>query len=270
MMKPTVSIWMTTYNHASYIAQAIESVLSQVVDFQIELVIGEDCSTDGTREICIHYKEKFPELINLLLPEENLGMMRNGLATLASCTGEYIAILEGDDYWSDNYKLKKQIDFMQSHPNLSFSFHGANTLDTNGKFGKYWRNPKFIDRSIIQPGHFLEYGGASFCSASAIFRANVFNNLPEWYTNAKIGDYPLMIMALDAGEIGYIADEMCVYRINSATSWSNSNKSIAVRIASHYHIIKLNKHINSLTNSRYKKYLPSSILSYLIYKIVRR
>ena len=96
-----VSVCMITYNHERFIAQAIESVLMQETDFRVELVIGEDCSTDGTRAIVREFGERFPERIRLLLPEHNLGMMPNFVATLSACRGQYVALLEGDDYWTD-------------------------------------------------------------------------------------------------------------------------------------------------------------------------
>ena len=109
-----VSVAMITYNHERFIAQAIESVLMQQTDFAVELVIGEDCSTDGTRAIVRDYGERYPERIRLLLPEHNLGMMPNFVATLKACRGQYVASVEGDDYWTDPHKLQKQVDFLES------------------------------------------------------------------------------------------------------------------------------------------------------------
>jgi len=111
---PLVSIICITYNHEPYIAEAIEGVLMQKCSFPIELVIGEDCSTDNTRKICEEYANK-SELIKLLPTETNLGMMPNFIRTLQSCTGKYIAMCEGDDYWTDPLKLQKQVDFLEAN-----------------------------------------------------------------------------------------------------------------------------------------------------------
>ena len=102
-----VSVAMITYNHERFIAQAIESVLMQQTDFAVELVIGEDCSTDKTRAIVCAYGERYPERIRLLLPERNQGMIPNFVATMNACQGQYIALLEGDDYWTDRIQAAK-------------------------------------------------------------------------------------------------------------------------------------------------------------------
>lgn len=96
---------MITYNHEKFISQAIESVLMKKTNFDYELVIGEDCSTDRTRKICIDYRKEYPDKIKLLLRESSLGIHRNFVDTLKECTGEYIVLLEGDDYWTETYML---------------------------------------------------------------------------------------------------------------------------------------------------------------------
>ena len=111
-----LSVAMITYNHKRFIGQAIESVLAQKVNFDYELVIGEDCSTDGTRSVILDFQRRYPERIVCLLRERNIGAMRNLSGTIAACRGQYLAILEGDDYWSCTSKLQKQVDFLDAHP----------------------------------------------------------------------------------------------------------------------------------------------------------
>src|ERR1700739_2391661 len=115
-MKPLISVCMITYNHEKYIAQAIESVLAQKTNFPVELVIGDDYSTDSTRKICLDYKKKHPDILKLRFPDKNMGMMPNFIANLKECDSRYIALLEGDDYWTDPYKLQKQFDFLEANP----------------------------------------------------------------------------------------------------------------------------------------------------------
>src|SRR4030088_1685053 len=100
-----LSVMMITYNHERFIAQAITSVLAQRVNFDYEIVVGEDCSTDGTREILMDFHRRFPDRIVPLLRDQNIGAMRNVEATLAACRGRYLAVLEGDDYWTCEEKL---------------------------------------------------------------------------------------------------------------------------------------------------------------------
>src|SRR5206468_1692068 len=110
------SVLMITYNHEAFISQAIESVLSQETDFDFELVIGEDCSPDATRRIVQSYERSYPHRVRPLYHERNVGMGNNLLQSYQACSGDYIAVLEGDDYWSDRRKLQKQVNFMENHP----------------------------------------------------------------------------------------------------------------------------------------------------------
>src|SRR5271157_2282730 len=111
-----VSVFMITYNHEKFVGQAIESIVTQKVNFDFELIIGEDCSTDNTLDICNKYAKQYPDIIKLFPSEKNYGMMGNTVRVLYACTGKYIAMCEGDDYWCDPYKLQKQIDFLEANP----------------------------------------------------------------------------------------------------------------------------------------------------------
>ena len=115
---PVVSVHMLAYNHSSYIRQAIEGVLSQKIDFDFELVIGEDCSQDDTRVICLEYQKKFPDKVRVLWAEKRVGIRENYFRTLACCRGEYVAFCEGDDYWIDDGRLQRQVDVMREHPSV--------------------------------------------------------------------------------------------------------------------------------------------------------
>jgi glycosyltransferase involved in cell wall biosynthesis len=131
-----LSVCMITYNHEKYIAQAIESALMQQTDFDYELVIGDDCSRDGTRKIIEEYHRKFPGKVRLLLPSSNLGVMKNFVATVDACRGEYIAWLEGDDYWVDENKLAKQVALLDAEKNAVYSFSDAVHVDEDGNYLK--------------------------------------------------------------------------------------------------------------------------------------
>lgn len=120
---PLVSVVTITYNHAPYIAKCIEGVLMQQVNFPMEFIIAEDCSTDGTRAICEEYAQKYPDLIRLLPSEGNMGAVRNEQRAFEAARGKYIATCEGDDYWTDPLKLQRQVDFLESHSDYSVCFH---------------------------------------------------------------------------------------------------------------------------------------------------
>jgi glycosyltransferase involved in cell wall biosynthesis len=124
---------MITYNHAPYIAQAIEGVLKQKVNFLFELVIGEDCSTDGTRELVFKYQKKYMDIIRVIMSERNIGLRQNCYRTMKACRGKYIAFCEGDDYWQNPMKLQKQVDYLENHPECGLIYSSFDVYDENNK-----------------------------------------------------------------------------------------------------------------------------------------
>lgn len=218
-----ISVMMITYNHDNFIAQAIESVLMQQVNFDYEIVIGEDCSTDNTRHIVIGYQKKYPKKIRLLLPEKNLGMHANSLQTLQACQGQYIAVLEGDDYWTCPHKLQKQVDFLDSHPECVICFHNATVFYENK------------DKSITSCNHCSENQKeistiedlllVNFIpTVSVMCRRDVVCEIPDWLYELGLGDWPSHILKAQYGNIGYINEVMAAYRIHSGGAWSSKSR----------------------------------------------
>ena len=130
-MEPLLSVVTITYNHEPYIAKCIEGVLIQKVNFPIEFIIAEDCSTDGTRAICEDYAAKYPELIHLITSETNIGYNPNELRAMKAAKGKYIAYCEGDDFWTDPEKLQKQVDFLEKNEEYSICFHRCRHWDAD-------------------------------------------------------------------------------------------------------------------------------------------
>ena len=135
--EPVVSICCITYNHEQYISEAINSFLMQETDFPFEVVIGEDCSTDNTRKIVEKYKEMYPNIIKLIVSENNVGMQANGQRTMEACIGEYMALCEGDDYWTDKNKLQIQKDFLKSNPEYIICYTDVEAFNENGIIQDY-------------------------------------------------------------------------------------------------------------------------------------
>lgn len=125
-----VSIVCITYNHEPYLRQALEGFLMQETDFPVEIILAEDCSTDGTRTICEEYAEKYPGKIKYIYRDHNVGYNENEYEAMCTATGKYIAYCEGDDYWTDSLKLQKQVDFLESHPDYSVCWHRCVHLNT--------------------------------------------------------------------------------------------------------------------------------------------
>ena len=162
-MTPKVSVCMISYRHEAFIAQAIESILAQQCDFDIELVIGDDCSPDRSSAICDEYARRDPR-VRLLPRDRNLGVMANFSRTLQACRGQYVAVCEGDDYWIDPLKLAKQVAFLDAHPDHAAATHQARVV-REGELPRAFREnvPSTLGaRDLI--------GGRLFHTASVLFR----------------------------------------------------------------------------------------------------
>jgi glycosyltransferase involved in cell wall biosynthesis len=210
-----VSICMITYNHEKFIAQAIESVLSQISTFGYKLYIGEDVSTDTTRAICLAYQARFPDMIEVLPATKNLGAIRNFKRTIEACQGEYIAILEGDDYWIDPYKLQKQIDFLDSNPDFTVCYTNIYWLYPDG-------SQRFVatdkeNRHELTIDDILENNYVA--TLTCVFRNKLFT-LPPWFGELYLGDWPLNILNALHGNIKHLADVTGVYRVHATGIWS--------------------------------------------------
>jgi glycosyltransferase involved in cell wall biosynthesis len=146
MQTPLVSVHMITYNHEPYIRKAIECVLSQKTHFPFELVIGEDCSTDGTREIVFDYARRFPDIIRVIASDQNAGMKNNFVRTNHACRGKYIAYCEGDDHWHHPEKLQRQADFLESHSEygLVYSDHDRYFEKTGQTIQRFYHTTNHI------------------------------------------------------------------------------------------------------------------------------
>jgi len=232
---------MITYNHERYIAQSIQGVLMQKTNFDFELIIGEDCSTDRTREICNDYKDKYPDKISILLGEKNIGMMPNFIRTLNACSGKYVALCEGDDYWTDPYKLQKQVDFLENNPEDSLSSHLVDILNEETKevsqFGKDYiidgKNREITINDFLDP--FL------IITCSLVFRRRYYNSEKKLTSHFK--DIALFADLLSKGRGVLLSDSMAVYRQHEGGIWSNTSSLIKCK-ANAYTLIEMNKNFN--------------------------
>ncbi|GCD77349.1 glycosyl transferase [Thermaurantimonas aggregans] len=220
--KPLVSICMITYNHEPYIREAIEGVLKQITNFDFELIIGEDCSTDRTREICLEYQRKNPDVIRLLLREKNIGMMPNFLQTLEACQGKYIALCEGDDYWTDPLKLQKQVDFLEAHPDFVGAFHDCIILNQADGSQRLRIGLTHIDEEADMASIIRQKNSPT---ASLLFK-NCFSK-DFWPQNAdqiSQGDYLLVVLLARYGKFKYFPEPMSLYRIHEGGVWSSKTR----------------------------------------------
>lgn len=255
-----VSIAIITYNQEKFIAKALDSILMQQVNFDYEIVIGEDCSTDNTRDIVVNYQNHYPDKIRLLLPETNLGMLQNFVQTLTACQGEYIALLEGDDYWTSPDKLQKQVNFLDKHPDYAICFHNITIVHENWKLeiGNYC---PLYKKEIFTLEDLLLDNFISTCST--MFRRGLFSEFPDWFFTLNQGDWPLHIFNAQHGKIGYINEVMGVYRVHQGGVWSKQSEIWQIQ-----QTIKCLKHINEYLSFKYQKIIKNAI-SYQYYRLVR-
>ncbi len=213
---PTVSIAMLTYNHEDYIKKAVESVLIQKTNFSIQLVIAEDCSTDRTREIVLNYQKKNPKKIKLILQHKNVGAAVNNQDLFANLDGNYIAALEGDDYWIDPLKLQKQVDFMEENPEFSVIFHQVQILEDN-VLGKIY--PKENEVNTVTTIEDLSV--YNYIPTLSVLYKNP-HNYPDYFIHSPMGDYPLHLYNAEKGKIKFIPEVMGIYR-KGVGIWSSQD-----------------------------------------------
>jgi glycosyltransferase involved in cell wall biosynthesis len=212
-----------TYNHEPFIAQAIESVLMQETPFVVELVIGEDCSTDGTRRIVQAYADKYPNVISALLPERNLGMARNYDAVWEACRGKYIAWLEGDDYWRTPQKLQKQVALMEANPH--YSMCGTKTQFVNTSSDGIEKDAGVLEPAMLKP----EYGLFDFLTAypmhtSSMLLRREFVEFPDWLNGlVMLRDTCVFALYAEKGPVGYLSEVVSCWRIHTGGIWTTKS-----------------------------------------------
>lgn len=207
--KPFVAVYMISYNHEPFIEKAIESVMMQQTHFDVQLFIGDDCSKDATQAICSTMSDKYPGRIQLFLNKKNVGANQNAKqifdATYNS-GAQYIALLEGDDYWTDPLKLQKQVDFLEQHQECIFCFHNAFVEADNSKKNKE-SYPRNVEKEVLEAKDFFKI--PTIPTASVMFRSIHFVPL-----NHSHGDFLLYCELLSKGKAGYINETMSAYRLH--------------------------------------------------------
>ncbi len=223
---PLVSVFIITYNQENTIAQTIESVLMQEGNFTLELVIGEDCSTDKTAEICKDYQKRYPEKIKLLLQEENQGILKNFIDTIRLCRGKYIGVCAGDDYLCDKYKIQKQLDFFENNPDFG--------VVSTGGYRLLVKENKLVEGIAplhpVADGNVFDKtwrGGVYAMPLSLLFKAELLQYVDfDEFIRRKfmVEDVPLQAILAKHTKFGHIADLCVVYRVyNTSQTFTNFN-----------------------------------------------
>ena len=226
-----VTIVCVTYNHAKYIGQALDSFLAQKTNFKFDVLIGDDASTDDTPSILKKYARKYPDIIKPVLRQKNCGAGSNSIDLFNRVGTEYVAVCDGDDYWTDENKLQRQVDYMDEHADCSVCFHPVRVF-FEGAAGK----EAFFPNKVMHPYVYASVGRLSLeqiarqnfiQSSSVLYRWEFPSGLPVWYTPDIIpGDWCLMVLHAMNGYIGFIDACMSVYRRHVGGVWWESSEEI--------------------------------------------
>ncbi len=223
-----VSVVILTYNHERFIGEAIESVLMQKTDFPCELIIAEDCSTDGTRDVIRRYWERYPGRIRVLLNRHNIGGRRTSVRAYRTCRGRYLIRFDGDDYWTCPEKLQRQVDLMEAHPEHALCFHSVEVVWDDGSRENMRFRPVEVKETYTL-ADFLDHCIPAACSV--LYRRGVFDGYPAWYFTPPVGDWPGHILYAQHGTIGYIDEPMGVWRHHGGGVHSMKANTHKMRIA---------------------------------------
>jgi len=223
--EPLVTIRCTTFKQQQYIAQCIEGFLIQETSFPFEIAIHEDASPDGTANVIRQYAEKYPKIIKTLFETENQYSKNDGSFTRivnTMLTSKYVAMCEGDDYWTAPDKLQQQIDYLETHPECTMVVHRCETVNDRTGLSEN-QFPEFHEERDIPIEEIILGGGGLFGTNTMVYRRELLECTKEKYWDVSpVGDFPLILSAAAKGTVHYIPNTMAVYRIFANGSWSST------------------------------------------------
>ncbi len=214
---PKASVFVLTHDHVDWIGQALDSALAQEAPFEYELVVADDFSSDGTRERVLEYAARHPGRIRTFLPDRNLGIAGIWLQAARRCRGEYVAILEGDDYWTSPRKLARQVELLDRNSGWSTCFHRATLFFDDGSRPSRPATPAF-GKDVFDLGDILRSCFIPFLTV--VFRRDVLATVPEWLFEYRWFDWLFHIWCARRGAIGFLEEDMASYRVHGAGNWS--------------------------------------------------
>ncbi|MFV0363046.1 MAG: glycosyltransferase family 2 protein [Suipraeoptans sp.] len=239
-----VSIVMLAYNHERFIAKALDSVLMQKTTYDYELIVGEDCSTDGTREIVHSYEDKFKGRLKPIYNEKNIGMIKNLMSCFDMCSGEYIAMLEGDDLWISPDKLQKQVDFLENNPDYVVVAHNWNIADKNDNFIRSGR--KMNEIHIYSYEDFEDFSIPA--QTSTLMSRNIYKEAKNRYWKKLMRyawipiDRTIIYLLLTYGKIAILPEIMSTYHFyieENGSNWSSQYEIAATKNYFYFFVLML-------------------------------
>ena len=257
-----ISVLIITYNQERFIRQAIDSVLMQETTFPVEILVGDDFSTDSTRAIIREYERNFPGRVIGVLHPHNMG--KNGginfLETLKLAKGRYYALMDGDDYWTDSQKLQRQVEYLDAYPACSMVFHNALITYEDGS------PPHTLNGPDMKPVYTAaDLIGESdediwFMATSSTVYRNTIREYPAWFSDSVSGDIPRLLLYAKQGNIGYLPEVMSVYRKNgNGTSFTDKWDDIVFLRNRFAMYSNINRELDYAFDKSYRKKLSSIV-----------
>ena len=249
---PKVTVIISTYNHEKFIEEAVFSVLKQEAEFKYEVVISDDCSTDLTPTLLTRLQDQYHPRVRLLLAEKNQNNNRVWMDVIQSTPSPYIALLDGDDYWTSPYKLQQQVDFLDSRPECSMCFHNVTTFFEDDSASPYSFNDSQQNKLVT-----LEdlWEGNMIAGCSPVLRRSAIERVPEWFVDMQWADWTLYILAAERGEVGYMSDIMGAYRVHAGGLWSGLSEIQQIK-----GVIDFYEQMNIHLNFKYDRIITSLIV----------
>lgn len=281
--QPKVIIRCLVYNHEPYLRDCLEGFVMQKTNFPFKAVVHDDCSTDGSAAIILEYAEKYPHIIEPIYETENQyskrdGSLRRVMDAASLGRSPYIAYCEGDDYWIDPFKLQKQVDYMDAHPECTLIATHAKILfqdefldEKEIKQMGWWMEDKSRSVSIEEV---IETAAAKLHTCTVMCRNNILARMPKYTVGCCVGDYPLQIFAALQGEVYYLKDTTAVYRYQALNSWTLKNKQNEGRstdksLKSWYTLVSMLEGMNHYSQRKYEGYFRKMEVQCIMWRLIK-
>lgn len=274
--KLKVIIRCLVYNHEPYLRDCLEGFIMQKTNFPFKAVVHDDCSTDASAAIIREYAEKYPDIIEPIYETENQyskqdGSLRRAMDTACSKRSKYFAYCEGDDYWIDPYKLQKQVDYMDSHPECTMTYTDVEVLTPHGKLSKVeheklWGEIRCND-NIADIDYIINHGAGTIHTCSIMRKADLIDDYPEAAKKCYVGDYPMEIFAALKGTVYGFSDKTAVYRFLSIGSWTSKQKCKATEksLNNWISVINMIESMNEYSQYKYSTCFRTYARKYLLW-----
>lgn len=245
-----ISVCVFAYNKAKHINKCIESILMQKTAFTFNIILGEDYSTDETREICQYYKSQYPNKIILLDRKRNLGQVQNYYDTINNATGKYVSLMDADDFWIDPLKLNKQVSYLEKNQNVSITFHNAFVYNY-----EIPNNLRLFNADLHKPTIKNVISTWLMATSTIVFRNGILD-FPQWVYETSNPDLLIQLLLSSVGDIVYFKEPMGVYLLNESGLTFNKNYNL---IKNSKAVIDLLVKFNNYTNLKYNKIVQQTI-----------